>query len=75
MQAYFDNIYAKFGGSTCILSDTGMEFKNSLFANVAKQLGVEYKVYTPPYHSQSNGRIWEFHQFFKHVYLNMCLRL
>ena len=41
-------IYAKFGGSLKILSDNGTEFKNKLFENIAKQLGVKYKKYTPP---------------------------
>ena len=33
--------------------------------DVATQLGVECKVYTPPYHPQSNGRIEGFHTFLK----------
>ena len=31
IQAYIDNVYAKFGGSLKILSDNGTEFKNKLF--------------------------------------------
>ena len=31
VQAYIDNVYAKFGGSLKILSDNGTEFKNHLF--------------------------------------------
>ena len=31
VQAYIDNVYAKFGGSLEILSDNGTEFKNQLF--------------------------------------------
>ena len=42
------HVYSKFGGSEKILSDNGTEFKNTLFEDVAKKLGVEYKVYTPP---------------------------
>ena len=34
----------------------GTEFKNQLFEKVAKELGVEFKCYTAPYHPQSNGR-------------------
>ena len=30
LQAYIDNVYAKFGGSLKILSDNGTEFKNKL---------------------------------------------
>ena len=32
---------------------------------VAKELGLEYKLYTPPYHLASNGRIEGFHAFLK----------
>ena len=65
IQAYIDNVYAKFGGSLKILSDNGTEFKNKLFEQIAKELGVEYKLYTPPYHPASNGRIEGFHAFLK----------
>ena len=63
--AYVDNVYAKFCGSKKILSDNGTEFKNQLFEKVAKELGVEFKCYTAPYHPQSNGRIEGFHHFLK----------
>ena len=63
--AYIDNIYSKFGGSKKILSDNGTEFKNQLFERIAKELGVEFKCYTAPYHPQSNGRIEGFHHFLK----------
>ena len=59
------NLYSKFGGSLKILSDNGTEFKNKVFEQVAKELGVEYKLYTPPYHPASNGRIEGFHAFLK----------
>ena len=50
LQAYIDNVYSKFGGSIKILSDNGTEFKNKIFEQVAKELGVVYKLYTslPP---------------------------
>ena len=64
-QAYIDNVYSKFGGSLKILSDNGTEFKNKVFEQEAKELGVEYKLYTPPYHPASNGRIEGFHAFRK----------
>ena len=35
------------------------------FEAVAKELGVEHKIYSPPYHPQSNGRIEGFHSFLK----------
>ena len=47
LQAYIDNMYSKFGGSVKILSDNGTEFKNKIFKQVAKELGVVYKLYTP----------------------------
>ena len=57
LQSYIDNVYSKFGGSIKILSDNGTEFKNKIFEQVAKELGVVYKLYTPPYHPASNSRI------------------
>ena len=63
--AYIDNVYSKFGGSKKIFSDNGTEFKNQLFEKIAKELGVEFKCYTAPYHPQSNGRIEGFHHFLK----------
>ena len=65
LQAYIDNVYSKFGGSVKMLSDNGTEFKNKIFEQVAKELGVVYKLYTPPYHPASNGRIEGFHAFLK----------
>ena len=53
--AYIDHVYSRFGGSLKILSDNGTEFKNKIFEQVAKELGVEYKLYMPPYHPVSNG--------------------
>ena len=63
LQAYVDNVYSKFGGSMKILSDNGTEFKNKIFEQVAKELGVVYKLYTPPYYPASNGRIEGFHVY------------
>ena len=45
--------------------DNSTEFKNDLFSQVAEQLGVERKIYMPPYWPQSNGRIEGFHNFLK----------
>ena len=64
-QAYIDNVYSKFGGSLKILSDNGTEFKHKVFEQVAKELGVEYKLYTLPYCPASNDRIEGFHAFLK----------
>ena len=67
---------SKFGGSEKILSDNGTEFKNKLFEDVAKQIGVEYKLYIPPYRPQCNGKIEGFHKYLKsciakHIINNM----
>ena len=65
LQAYIDNVYAKFGGSLKILSDNGIKFKNKLFEHIAKKLGVKHKMYTAPYCPSSNGRIEGFQSFLK----------
>ena len=65
IQAYINNVYSKFGGSLKILSDNGTEFKNKMFEQIFKELGLEYKLYTPLYHPASNGRIEGFHAFLK----------
>ena len=65
IQAYIDDVYSKFGGSLKILSDNGTGFKNRTFEQVAKELGLEYKLHTPPYHLVSNGRIEGFHALLK----------
>ena len=65
IQAYIDNVYSKFKGSLKMLSDNGTEFKNKMFEQIAEELGLEYKLYTPPYHPASNGRIEGFHAFLK----------
>ena len=65
LQVFIVNVYSKFGGSIKILSDNRTEFKNKIFEQVAKELGVVYKLYTPLYHPASNGRIEGFHAFLK----------
>ena len=65
IQTYIDHVYSMFGGLLKILSDNGTEFKNKIFEQVAKELGLEYKLYTLPYHPASNGRIEGFHAFLK----------
>ena len=68
VKAYLRHVHHVFGPSCKILSDNGTEFSNKLFEAVAKELGVEHKIYSPPYRPQSNGRIEGFHAFLK-----MCL--
>ena len=65
LKAYLQNVHHVFGPSKKILSDNGTEFKNDLFDRVAKELGIEHKVYSPPYHPQLNGQIEGFHLFLK----------
>ena len=65
VQAYLKHVHHVFGPSQKILSDNGTEFSNKLFEVVAKELGVEHKIYSPPYRPQSNGRIEGFHAFLK----------
>ena len=48
-----------------ILSDNKTEFKNKLLTNVATQLVVEGKVYSPPYYAHSKGQIEGFYNFIK----------
>ena len=63
--AWRNHISFLFGVCRKLLTDNSTEFKNDLFSQVAEQLGVERKIYTPPYRPQSNGRIEGFHNFLK----------
>ena len=63
--AWRNHIAFPFGVCRKLLMDNGTEFKNDLFSRVAEQLGVERKIYSPPYRPQSNGRIEGFHKFSK----------
>ena len=60
-----NHITFPFGVCRKLLMDNGTEFKNDLFSRVAEQLGVERKIYSPPYRPQSNSRIEGFHKFLK----------
>ena len=63
--AWRNHIDFPFGVCRKLLMDNGTESKNDLFSRVAEQLGVERKIYSPPYRPQSNGRIEGFHKFLK----------
>ena len=65
VQAYLKNVHHLFRPSRKILSDNGSEFKNQLFKTVAQELGIEHKVYSPPFRPHSNGWIEGFHAFLK----------
>ena len=47
-----------------ILSDNGTEFKNSLMDHVLQQLGID-RIFSAPYHPQSNGKLEVFHKYLK----------
>ena len=63
--AWRNHIALPFGVCRKLLMDNGTEFKNDLFSWVAEQLGVERKMYSPPYKPQSNGLFKGFHKFLK----------
>ena len=48
VKAYMDHIYSIFGGSSCMLTDNGNEFKNDEFDEVYNKLGIK-QVYSPVY--------------------------
>ena len=62
---YLTHVAFTFGNSRKILSDNDTEVKHALFEEMAKQLEVERKIYSPVYRPQANGRIEGFHKFLK----------
>ena len=54
-----------------ILSDSGTEFKNNLMDQVLKQLGIE-RIFSAPYHPQSNGKLEVFHKYLKPTLKKLC---
>ena len=54
-----------------ILLDNGMEFKNTLMDQVLKQLGTE-RIFSAPYHPQSNGKLEVFHKYLKPTLKKLC---
>ena len=63
-EAYRDNIYCVFVGSSRILTDNGLEFKNKEMQEVCATLGLKH-IFSPVYTPQSNGRLEGWHRFFK----------
>ena len=47
-----------------ILSNNGTEFKNNLMDQVLQQLGID-RIFSAPYHPQSNGKLEVFAQVFE----------
>ena len=54
-----------------ISSDNGTEFKNILMDQVLKQLGIE-RIFSAPYHPQSNGKLEVFHKYLKPTLKKLC---
>ena len=54
-----------------ILSDNGTEFKISLMDQVLQQLGID-KIFSAPYHLQSNGKLEVFHKYLKPTLKTHC---
>ena len=54
-----------------ILSDNSTEFKNSLMDQVLQQLGTD-RIFSAPYHLQSNGKLEVFHKCLKPTLKKLC---
>ena len=63
-EAYRDNVYCTFGGSSRMLTDNGSEFKNKEMQEVCDTLGLKH-IFSPVYMPQSNRRLEGWHRFFK----------
>ena len=63
-EAYKDNVYCVFGGSSRMLTDNRSEFKNKEMQEVCDTLGLKH-IFSPVYTPQSNGRLEGWHRFFK----------
>ena len=54
-----------------ILPDNGKGFKNSLMDQVLQQLGID-RIFSAPYHPQSNGKLDVFHKYLKPTLKKLC---
>ena len=54
-----------------ILSDNRIEFKNSLMDQVLQQLGID-RIFSAPYHPQSNSKLEVFHKYLKLMLKKLC---
>ena len=57
-----------------ILSDNGTEFKNNLMGQVLQQLGID-RVFSAPYHPQSNSKLEVFHKYLKPTLKNSVKKI
>ena len=55
----------------CILSDNRMEFQNSLMDQVLQQPGID-RIFSVPYHPQSNGKLEILHKYLKPTLKKLC---
>ena len=56
-----------------ILLDDRTEFKNNLMNQVLQQLGID-RIFSAPYHPQSNGKLEVFHKYMKPTLKKLCER-
>ena len=56
-----------------ILLDNGMEFKNNFMNHVLQQLGID-RIFSAPYHPQSNSKLKVFHKYLKPTLKKLCER-
>ena len=54
-----------------ILSDNRTEFKNSLMNHILQQHGID-RIFSSPYHPQSNGKLEVFHKYLKPTLKKLC---
>ena len=54
-----------------ILLDNRMEFKNNLMDEVLQQLGID-RIFSAPYHPQSNSKLKVFHKYLKPTLKKLC---
>ena len=54
-----------------ILFGNGSEFKSNLMDQVLRQLGID-RIFSSPYHSQSNGKLEVFHKYLKPTLKKLC---
>ena len=54
-----------------ILSDNGMEFKNNVMDQILQQLGID-RIFSAPYHPQSNGKLEVLHKYLKPTLKKLC---
>ena len=57
--------------SRYILLDNGTEFKNNLMDQVLQKLGID-RIFSAPYHPQSNGKLEVFHKYLKPTLKKLC---